>query len=211
MTETVVDETGFRLGFLRDKVRTCNHCGICREALYKPTSSSGVASKVMFVGRNPGIQERDAGLPFIGKTKAMMDDMLSTLGYSRESAYITNVVKCYTSIPKPDRPPTVFEVNFCAGLHLEQELSLVKPKLVVPLGKDAWLYFVRDDPTIKSCTGYTGRSFKNNRYPFVIFPMFHPGSLLRDPIRYREQMEQDFGNLFLYCRENQLLAPGAAK
>lgn len=196
------------LTVLREKVRACRQCPIsAAEASGKPTPSSGALSPIWFVGRNPGIQERDAGVPFIGKTKRDVDSMIEALGYNRYTLYITNLVKCYTSLPKPDRPPTNPEINFCAGLHLERELALGLPKLVVTLGKDAWCYFNRDDPTMRTCTGHTGTFRKLVRYPFYIFCLHHPAVLLYNPHKYAVSMEEDFQKLFHFCKVMKLLGP----
>jgi len=80
------------------EIKECQHCPIIQES-GKTTSFKSPMGQcdLVFVGRNPGVQERDGGEPFIGRTKKIMDDMIFALGLTREQIHITNVLKCCTS------------------------------------------------------------------------------------------------------------------
>jgi uracil-DNA glycosylase len=92
-------------------------------------------------------------------------------------------------------------------LYLEHELSAIEPKLAVTFGKDPWCFLMRDNPAVKTCTGFTGRPYLTPRYNFVIWPLFHPGMLLHDPLKYKAKMEEDFGVLYTFCRDRGYLGP----
>jgi len=160
------------------KCESCHICGECSA----PTAGSGEESPIVFVGRNPGIQEDKIGIPFMGHTRNLMDEMFLALGLAREQVYITNVVKCYTSNPKPDRPPTKGEIEFCTGQWLDKEIDTLDPKLVVTLGKDAFLHFVDGYET---CSGHTGEFFKIRDGRTKVFCMYHPGMIMRAPNKWK--------------------------
>lgn len=206
-----IDESGLRkvsLTYLRDDISSCQHCSIVQEAK-KPTPFRSPLKQCdqVWVGRNPGITERDQGEPFVGRTKKVMDDMITALGLTRDDIHITNVVKCYTCDPRPDRPPSKEEVQVCGDRFLAKELKLVKPKIVVTWGKDAVVYV--SNGRISSCRFHSGRSYRFDGLDYVIFPMEHPGVLIRNAMIGQESiqqvMERDFANLYLTLKQMEII------
>lgn len=186
---------------LYDGIKNCRRCSIAAEASDKPTPFYGnPASKVMFLGRNPGIQERDIGIPFVGQTLSYMEEMFHSLGFRRECFYVTNVVKCYTSWPKSDRPPTTQECAFCAKAHLIPELALLKPRLIVALGNQA-LQLLTDQTSVVPTNGSVfpckyGAGLK-------VFSMLHPGYVMRAHNKLGPAWDSAVSKLKEYLDQNQ--------
>jgi DNA polymerase len=88
----------------------------------------------MFVGEAPGFNEDKEGRPFVGAAGRFLDQLLELAGFHREEVYITNVVKCR---PPRNRDPLEDEVRTCTSNYLHRQLRIIKPKLVVALGRIA--------------------------------------------------------------------------
>jgi DNA polymerase len=151
----------------------------------------------MFIGEGPGEQEDLQGLPFVGRSGKLLDRlMLEELGLTRDRVYIANVVKCR---PPGNRDPKPDEIDACRP-YLEQQLDLIRPAVVVTLGRYAaqWLL----DST-EGITKLRGRS-----YPFahgVLIPTLHPAAALRGGAEPLAQMRADF------VRAKVALTAGAAR
>lgn len=199
-----------RLQVLREKIAGCTACSLHREAQF-PTPSSGPPSKVIFVGRNPGEQERDRGFPFVGQTEDVIDEMLSALGYTRDNVYLTNTVKCFTCQPRVNRPPTEQEFRTCGGQFLERELEIIQPEIIVSLGKDAFMYL--SDYAFTSYTpfhSFTGKLFRIapntlRSYSIFVFAFHHPIMAKRSPMEYGKKMTDDFIELHRELQQRKLL------
>lgn len=193
---------------LRRGIRDCKFCKIVSEAK-TPTPFRNDCGKTehVWVGRNPGIQERDVGEPFVGKTKSPMDKMIDALGLTREEIHITNVVKCYTCYPRPDRPPTPEECKICGDRFLRRELDMLEPRVVVTWGKDA-VRFVSNG-FIPTCRGTSGKPYTVPGVTYIIFPMEHPGVLIRNAVvggkPISQKMEEDFAQLYLLLKDKGIL------
>jgi len=124
---------------------------------------------VMLVGEAPGATEDQEGRPFVGRAGKLLDELLAEAGLAREDVYITNVVKAR---PPRNRDPRAGEVAHHMP-WLEAELALVRPGLVVPLGRHALAHFT-DGAKISDVHGTEmtarGRS---------LFPLYHPAAALR--------------------------------
>lgn len=189
------------LEILRENVRTCKRCPLQQEA-ERPTPFSGTGSSgILFLFRNPGIQERDEGLPAVGKVKEEVNDLLRRMDLSREDTAITNLVNCYTCIPKPNRPLKLDEIDVCARAHLLPLLGLVNPKLIVTFGKEPFLFFMKDKgfTTIRGFSG-TMMECQPAQGSIPLFPMEHPAvHSLYDP-RMKGVWERDVRELTRYVK-----------
>ena len=136
---------------------------------------------VFFLGEGPGAREDEEGLPFVGRSGRYLDQLLEGIGLDREKVFITNVVKCR---PPSNRDPHVAEVEACAP-YLEQQLRLVRPRLVVTLGRFAMERFFSDG-RISEIHGEP-RRVKDTIY----LPLYHPAAALyRGSLR--PVVEEDF-------------------
>lgn len=134
----------------------------------------------MIVGRNPGRVEDQVGRPFVGPGGKLLDEWIDRTGLSRDSFWITNLIKCYTS---NDRPPTDFEISVCTQHHLFREIALFKPKVIIPLGKQALQHFL---------PGVSPSSYQGEWFPmrsFTLFYLHHPGYVLRNGFPRIEWLE----------------------
>jgi DNA polymerase len=118
---------------LSETVERCRKCTLCQFRTYPVFGTGSPNAKVMFVGEAPNIDDDKEGLPFIGKTNALLTAMIVKCGLTRESVYITNVIKCR---PPLNRLPDLNEVHSCLS-HLEKQISIVNPQFIVCLGSVA--------------------------------------------------------------------------
>ena len=115
----------------------CENCNRCRLASTRHHVVFGVGNPdadIMFVGEGPGEQEDLRGEPFVGPAGLLLDDMLSIIDLNRKTnCYIANIVKCR---PPKNRDPEDDEQDCCIGF-LQEQISLVRPKILVCLGRIA--------------------------------------------------------------------------
>ncbi len=119
---------------IRDKVVSCTKCDLCN---YRTNSVPGKGiknSRIIFIGEAPGRSEDKQGEPFVGAAGKKLSIALEYAGISRDSVYITNVVKCR---PPKNRIPTQIERDACSE-YLESEISLIKPKVICIMGNTAY-------------------------------------------------------------------------
>lgn len=161
--------------------KACLDCTKC--ALYETRTNVvfGVGNKeaeVLFVGEGPGEQEDLKGEPFVGRGGQLLDDMLKIINLDRhKNIYIANIVKCR---PPKNRDPLNSEQDACTDYLLEQ-FKLIKPKLVVCLGRIAAGRIIGEDFKISRDHGkwYEKDGMK-------MMALYHPAALLRDPRRKPE-------------------------
>ena len=156
---------------LRETVRTCTACALCRQRKQAVFGVGNPSADWLFIGEGPGADEDEQGDPFVGQAGKLLDAMLSAIGIARgREVYIANVVKCR---PPGNRTPTPEESAACAP-YLDRQIELVKPKLLVALGKSAAQRLLATDASLASLRG------KVHRYrdtPVVV--TYHPAYLLR--------------------------------
>jgi uracil-DNA glycosylase family 4 len=138
---------------------------------------------LMFVGEAPGAEEDEQGLPFVGRSGKLLDQlMLEELGITRDRCFIANTLMCR---PPANRDPEPEEVATCRP-WLEQKLDLIQPRVVVTLGNFATKLLL---DTKEGITRLRGRT-----YPFrsgVLVPTFHPAAVLRGGGAQQAQMRAD--------------------
>jgi uracil-DNA glycosylase family 4 len=152
-------------------VDACTACELCRT---RRRSVPGVGDRDadwLFVGEAPGADEDEQGEPFVGQAGRLLDNMLAALGLARSrNVYIANVLKCR---PPNNRTPEPGEVAACRP-YLDRQIALIRPRLIVALGKSAATALLGREATIASLRGrvhdYAGT-------PLVV--TYHPAYLLR--------------------------------
>ncbi|MDP6965660.1 MAG: uracil-DNA glycosylase [Candidatus Marinimicrobia bacterium] len=139
-------------------------------------------SDIVFVGEAPGREEDRQGEPFVGRAGKLLDKILAAIHMNRNQVYICNVLKCR---PPDNRTPSADEIATCMP-YLEQQLSIIDPKLIVALGATAAhsLLSVR-----ASLAQLRSKLWKWNGYDMVI--TYHPAALLRNP-NYKRPAWEDF-------------------
>ena len=157
-------------------------CGfdICEQATNLVPGEGSATAKVMLVGEAPGAKEDESGRPFVGGAGKLLDRLLEEAGLDRADVFITNVVKAR---PPGNRDPKADEVAHHLP-WLEAQLDVIKPKLLVPLGRHALTRFV---PDVKITQAHGKVIERDGRR---LFPMFHPAAALRNP-KLRETLHED--------------------
>jgi len=122
------------LEVIKQNVINCTKCDLCKTRTNSVPGKGNFQSDVIFVGEAPGRNEDKNGEPFIGIAGKKLSIALDEAGISRESIYITNVVKCR---PPKNRVPNTAERNTCQE-YLKQEISIIKPKIICILGNTAF-------------------------------------------------------------------------
>jgi len=169
------------LASVQAAVASCELCGLCRTRTRTVFADGTGRSRLMFVGEAPGADEDAAGVPFVGRAGQLLTKMIEAgMGLSREDVYIANVLKCR---PPGNRNPEPAEIASCRP-YLERQIELVRPAVLVALGKFA-AHFLLD--TEEPITRLRGRWGERNGTP--VMPTYHPSFLLRQPERKKEAWE----------------------
>ncbi len=168
--------------------QTCHSCSRCSLCETRHTVVFGVGNRqtdVMFIGEGPGEQEDLRGEPFVGPAGKLLDDMLSIIDLSRESnCYIANIVKCR---PPRNRDPLETEQDACIGF-LRNQVALIKPKIIVCLGRIAAKRII--DPEYRITRQHGQWVEKNGIWMTAIY---HPSALLRDVSKRPETFDDLIG------------------
>lgn len=158
---------------LKLQVRDCTACKLragCTQTVF------GVGDEEadwLFVGEGPGADEDVQGEPFVGQAGKLLDNMLAAIKLKRgDNVYIANIVKCR---PPGNRTPEPDEIATCLP-YLHRQIELIKPRLIVALGKTAATSLLGRDATLGSLRG-TVHDFKGT--PLIV--TYHPAYLLRSP------------------------------
>lgn len=153
----------------------CTRCPLAYGGRRKIVFGNGDPNaRLMFVGEGPGADEDEQGIPFVGKSGQLLNNMIAAMGLRREDVYIANVVKCR---PPANRAPEPVEANTCTQFLLRQ-MDIVQPEVVVALGATAAMYLLGVKQTLASLRG----SFHPVRGAKCAVT-FHPAYLLRDPTK----------------------------
>lgn len=155
-------------------VAQCNSCESCELCRTRHNVVFGVGPRnadVMFIGEGPGEQEDLHGEPFVGAAGKLLDDMLSIIDLSRRNCYIANIVKCR---PPGNRDPLPQEQDACIG-YLRNQVALIKPKIIVCLGRVAAMRVI--DPNYRITRQHGSWVERNGIWMTAIY---HPSALLRD-------------------------------
>ena len=156
---------------LEGAIKDCKKCKLCEE---RTNIVFGVGKKdadIMFIGEGPGGDEDKQGIPFVGKAGQLMDKALEGLDLKREDIYIANIVKCR---PPQNRDPEEDECTACMD-YLRNQVILVKPKIIVILGRIALKNILGEDYQITSSRGNW-----IEKKGILYMPTWHPAALLRD-------------------------------
>ena len=152
----------------------CMQCHGCALADTRTNVVFGVGAtdaEILLIGEGPGQSEDEQGVPFVGKAGQLLDDMLEIIGLDRTKVYIANIVKCR---PPQNRDPLNVEQDACIG-WLRRQTALLRPKIIVCLGRIAAKAIIKEDFKI---TAEHGQWF--SRGGVQMTAIYHPAALLRD-------------------------------
>ena len=176
---------------LYNDIGICEKCRLCETRTNVVPGEGDPHARLMFIGEGPGQEEDRLGRPFVGRSGELLTRMIQAIGMERTEVYICNVVKCR---PPKNRNPEPDEAAACLG-YLRAQFALVRPRVVVLLGKVACQYTLNEPVFI---TRDHGRWYERKGTWFM--PTFHPSALLRDPAKKRDAWE-DFQKVREKLRE----------
>jgi len=157
---------------LKRAVAACEACALCRTRRNTVFGVGDERADWLLVGEAPGAEEDARGEPFVGQAGRLLDNMLAAIGLQRGAGvYIANVLKCR---PPGNRNPEPGEVARCSP-HLVRQIALIRPKLIVAMGRFAAQTLLSSDASIASLRG---RTFEYQGVPLVV--TYHPAYLLRN-------------------------------
>ena len=149
----------------------CTACALCKTRNRTVPGVGDARAEWMFIGEAPGAEEDAKGEPFVGQAGKLLDNMLAALGMHRDKqVYIANVLKCR---PPNNRTPTPQESGACRP-YLDRQIALIRPRIIVALGRSAATTLLNVDATIASLRG---RVHRYRGVPLVV--TYHPAYLLR--------------------------------
>lgn len=158
------------LAVLAERSRACTACpelAATRSRVVPGVVPDG--ARLLLVGEAPGAQEDETGLPFVGRSGQLLDQLLAEVGVARSEVGVLNTLKCR---PPGNRPPSRAESRSCRG-WTERQLELAAPRVVVALGLSATRWFL--GPT--SLAAVRGRLHDRGGYRVV--PTYHPSAAIR--------------------------------
>ena len=175
---------------LQSKLREWKGCELYKTATQAVLGEGNPHAEIMFIGEAPGQKEDEPGRPFVGPAGQFLDELLGTIGLKRADVYISNVVKYR---PPQNRDPTPEEKEQCMP-WLKQEIAIIKPAVIVPLGRHALGHFF----TKLSITEAHGKpqkltdpSASSGQAGVTVFPIYHPAAALHNG-GLRQALYDDF-------------------
>ena len=157
---------------LKQTCLVCEKCDLCCTRTHVVFGTGNPNAEVLFIGEAPGRNEDEQGLPFVGRSGQLLDKYLFAIDLDRASnCYIANIVKCR---PPRNRDPLNVEQDACIG-WLRRQTALLRPKLIVCLGRIAAKAIIKEDFKI---TAEHGKWFQRGGVQMTA--IYHPSALLRD-------------------------------
>lgn len=171
---------------LHKGIRRCRKCPLYRNRMHAVPGEGPAWADVVFVGEAPGKNEDKQGRPFVGRSGKFLDQLLDRAGLARDKIYITSSVKCR---PPNNRTPHADELEICKNAWLNQQISLINPKLIVLLGKVSLYQMLGAKQNLGS---FHGRAFQKDGRIYLV--TYHPAGAMRF-LRARTIMRRDLEKL----------------
>jgi len=160
---------------LAAKVRACTLCGLHGSRTQTVFGVGRRDARLFVIGEAPGADEDRQGEPFVGRAGQLLNEMLRSIGLPRGDVYIANILKCR---PPNNRDPEPSESASCTP-YLEQQIELVRPRVLLAVGRIAAQWLLQTDTPIGRLRGRTV-SYGARNIPLVV--TYHPAYLLRSPL-----------------------------
>lgn len=186
ISPAALDADSNELKAIHEQVDGCSRCGLCANNTFYVPGMGTQNTDILFIGEGPGKSEDLQGLPFVGASGKFLDVLLESIGLSRKSIYITNVVKCR---PPENRDPTPEEMEAC-DIYLEAQIMIINPKVIVTLGRFSMAKFL---PGVKISEAH-GKPKRRQSDGRVIYPCYHPAVALYNG-GMRTVLLEDFARL----------------
>ena len=176
-------ELGQELSYLANQVEACDQCELHKSRTQTVFGVGNKNSDWLIVGEAPGADEDFKGEPFVGRAGKLLNAMLFSMGLQRQEVFIANILKCR---PPKNRDPKINEVEACEK-YLRQQIALIKPKIILALGRIAAQNLLKSDTPIGKMRG-NSYLYPDTNLPVVV--TYHPAYLLRSP-REKRKVWQD--------------------
>lgn len=163
---------------LYQDLSNCKKCRLCEQRTNVVIADGDPHAQIMFIGEGPGREEDEQGVPFVGAAGRLFNYLLEEAGIKRKDVYICNIVKCR---PPNNRDPLPYEAEACLP-YLRAQIALVRPKIIICLGRIAARYVYDRDIQITRQRGSVKKAGA-----FYVLPTYHPAALLR-----RQELTNDF-------------------
>ena len=156
---------------IEQKMLRCRLCALAETRKHVVPGEGNIKTDIMFVGEAPGRDEDVQGRPFVGRAGQLLTKIINAMKFQRDEVYITNIVKCR---PPNNRNPHKEEMDSCKD-YLLRQIELIRPKVIVTLGKVAASFFIQTSLSMTALRGdfYEFQGIK-------VMPTFHPSYLIRN-------------------------------
>jgi DNA polymerase len=167
-----------------EEVSICTDCELHLSRKNAVPGEGPPDADIMFIGEGPGFHENEQGRPFVGAAGKFLEELLGTIGLTREEVFIGNVVKCR---PPGNRDPQAEEIQACSK-YLERQIAAIDPKVIVTLGRFS---MARYFPNAKISAIHGQARMVGGR---MVMAMYHPAAALHQP-SLRAEVIEDFARL----------------
>ena len=180
---------------LYEEIAICQRCDLAKSRTQTVPGEGPENAEIMFIGEAPGFHEDRQGRPFVGAAGKFLEELLASIGLSREEVYICNVIKCR---PPSNRDPLSAEIEACKPF-LDKQIELIQPRLIVTLGRHS---MARYFPNVQITRIHGQPKRIGGR---IYYPMFHPAAALHQP-KWRSVVEEDMLKIPQILQEAERLA-----
>jgi uracil-DNA glycosylase family 4 len=170
------DDTVAALDDLRREVEECTRCALHETRTRAVFGDGDFGAELMFVGEAPGYHEDQQGRPFVGAAGKLLEELLASIGLTRQQVFIANVLK---SRPPNNRDPRPEEIDACQP-YLWRQIELIRPKVICTLGNHATKLLSGDQTGITRVHGKP-RPMEIGGVSLYLYPIFHPAAALYTP------------------------------
>ena len=161
---------------LQDAVRACTKCALHKGRTQTVFGVGSQTADLLIIGEAPGAEEDRQGEPFVGRAGRLLNAMLAAIHLAREDVYIANILKCR---PPNNRDPRTDEQATCTP-YLQRQIELLRPRVILALGRIAAQWLLRTDAPIGRLRG---RTFEYGAAATPLVVSYHPAYLLRSPLQ----------------------------
>lgn len=169
-------------------ISICKRCSLYKTATHPVPGDGNPESEIVFIGEAPGYWEDQRGIPFCGAAGHLLDELLASVGMNRKGVFVTNILK---HRPPNNRDPLPEEIATCTPF-LKEQLLLIKPKVIITLGRFSMNFFI-PNIFISKVHGKP-QKVKWENLDLLIIPMFHPAAALRNG-QVMQQLKYDFSRI----------------
>jgi uracil-DNA glycosylase len=159
---------------LQQAVAQCTACSLHQTRTQTVFGVGNQHADLMIIGEAPGFHEDQQGEPFVGRAGQLLTAMIKTIGFDRSHVYIANMLKCR---PPHNRDPQPEEVASCKP-HLHQQIALIKPRLLLAVGRIASHHLLNTKASIETLRNKI-HFYGERKTPLIV--TYHPAYLLRNP------------------------------